>query len=57
MKVLKNLPKSTKNVLKIIMFPVVFLWITISVIILKIGDGIHWLGDAMTGFRAGEMDF
>lgn len=57
MKVLKNLPKPIKNVLKIIMFPFVFLWIAISVAILKIGDGIHWLGDAMTGFRAGKMDF
>lgn len=57
MKVLENLPKSAKNVLKVIMFPFVFLWIAISVTILKIGDGLHWLGDAMTGFRAGKMDF
>ena len=57
MKILKNLPKPIKNVLKIIMFPFIFLWIAISVVILKIGDGIHWLGDDMTGFRAGKMDF
>lgn len=30
MKVLENLPKSAKNVLKVIMFPFVFLWIAIS---------------------------
>lgn len=57
MNVLKTLPKPIRKVLSIIMFPVIFIWIAMSVSIMKIGDGLHWLGDAMTGFRAGNMDF
>lgn len=56
MNALKILPKPIRKALAIIVFPVIFTWITISIIIMKIGDGLHWLGDAMTGFRAGDMD-
>ena len=41
-----------KKLLFYTLFPFVFLWMAIGTIIMYIGDGIHWLGNAMTGFRA-----
>lgn len=41
-----------KKILYWILFPFVFLWIALGVGIMYLGDGLHWLGNAMTGFRA-----
>ena len=36
------------------LFPFVLLWVSIGFGIMKLGDGLHWLGNAMTGFRADD---
>lgn len=41
-----------KKVLRYICFPFIFIWVSLGVGIMYLGDGIHWLGNAMTGFRA-----
>lgn len=41
-----------KKVLYWIMFPFVLLWVTLGVCLMHLGDGLHWIGNAMTGFRA-----
>lgn len=41
-----------KNILRYILFPVVFIWVALGYGIMKLGDGLHWLGNAMTGFKA-----
>ena len=33
-------------------FPFVLVWIALGMGIMYLGDGLHWLGNAMTGFRA-----
>ena len=43
-----------KRILKAILFPFVFIWICIAYGIMKLGDGLHWLGNAITGFRADD---
>lgn len=40
-----------KKILKGILFPFVFVWVWLAYGIMKLGDGLHWLGNAMTGFR------
>ena len=41
-----------KKLLFYVLFPFVLLWMTVGTVIMYIGDGIHWLGNAMTGFKA-----
>ena len=52
MKALTKLPNPVKTTLKVILFPVVFVWVALGVGIMSLGDGLHWLGNKMTGDRA-----
>jgi hypothetical protein len=52
MKALAQLPNPVKSTLKVILFPLVLVWVTLGVGIMKLGDGLHWLGNKMTGDRA-----
>jgi len=52
MKALAKLPNPVKTILKVILFPVVFIWVALGVGIMSLGDGLHWLGNKMTGDRA-----
>lgn len=52
MKFMKQLPNPVKTTLKVILFPVVFIWFALGVGIMRLGDGLHWLGNKMTGDRA-----
>ena len=49
---MKQLPNPVKTILKVILFPVVFIWVALGVGIMSLGDGLHWLGNKMTGDRA-----
>lgn len=40
-----------KNILKLILFPFVFCYVLLALVIMKLGDGLHFIGNAMTGFR------
>ena len=44
--------KSMKTILKYMLFPFVFVWCTLAYGIMRLGDGLHWVGNAMTGFKA-----
>lgn len=48
--------KTMKSVLKCILFPFVFVWCALAFGIMKLGDGLHWLGNAMTGFQTEQYD-
>ncbi len=34
------------------LLPLMVLWIALALGIMRLGDGLRWLGNAMTGFRA-----
>ena len=51
-KILKINKKKKKKGLYYLCFPFVLLWMALGVGIMKLGDGLHWLGNAMTGFKA-----
>ena len=46
--------KQIKKILYYFLFPFVLVWMGLSLGIMKLGDGLHWLGNAMTGFRADD---
>ena len=52
MKALAQLPNPVKSVLKVILFPLVIVWVALGVGIMKLGDFLHWLGNKMTGNQA-----
>lgn len=52
MKALAQLPNPVKSTLKVILFPLVFVWVALGVGIMSLGDGLHWLGNKMTGDHA-----
>jgi len=52
MKTLAQLPNPIKSTLKVILLPLVIVWVALGVGIMKLGDGLHWLGNKMTGDRA-----
>ena len=43
-----------KKIMYYILLPFTIAWMALSVGIMKLGDGLHWLGNAMTGFRADD---
>lgn len=52
MRALAQLPNPVKSVLKVILLPLVIIWVAVGVGMMKLGDCLHWLGNKMTGDRA-----
>lgn len=51
-KIKDNNTITIKKVVYYILFPFIVSWVTLAFGIMKLGDGLYWLGNAMTGFKA-----
>ena len=38
-------------ILRSLVFPIIYVWVALAVVLVKLGDGLHWLGNKMTGDR------
>lgn len=54
MRILAKLPTSVKIVLKVVLFPFVFIWVTLGMSLFKFGEWISEIGDRMTGYEASK---